>query len=249
MSCGLEGVFPPQYQQTIDRATNVRCRGCEILNVFIDVERVPFNRGFYSVDITFFFKVTLDAYSVAAAPPETVCGFTTFSKKCILYGSEGKVRVYSSEFRADSGDRQIIPQNTNPRAKIQVADPICLEARLCRPCDCCDCLGDSCIPVPSCVKCAFGDEFPDDFGHRPVEKAVAVTIGIFTIVQLERDVQMLIPAYDFCIPDKECSCDTDDPCEAFRKIQFPVDEFFPPNETKLQTGVSTATCCGCERSD
>lgn len=91
-------------------------------------------------------------------------------KKCILYGSEGKVRVYSSEFRADSGDRQIIPQNTNPRAKIQVADPICLEARLCRPCDCCDCLGDSCIPVPSCVKCAFGDEFPDDFGHRPVEK-------------------------------------------------------------------------------
>lgn len=245
----LRVYFPPQYQQTIDRATNVRCRGCEILNVFIDVERVPFNRGFYSVDITFFFKVTLDAYSVAAAPPETVCGFTTFSKKCILYGSEGKVRVYSSEFRADSGDRQIIPQNTNPRAKIQVADPICLEARLCRPCDCCDCLGDSCIPVPSCVKCAFGDEFPDDFGHRPVEKAVAVTIGIFTIVQLERDVQMLIPAYDFCIPDKECSCDTDDPCEAFRKIQFPVDEFFPPNETKLQPGVSTATCCGCERSD
>ena len=57
----LRVYFPPQYQQTIDRATNVRCRGCEILNVFIDVERVPFNRGFYSVDITFFFKVTLDA--------------------------------------------------------------------------------------------------------------------------------------------------------------------------------------------
>lgn len=76
----LRVYFPPQYQQTIDRATNVRCRGCEILNVFIDVERVPFNRGFYSVDITFFFKVTLDAYSVAAAPPETVCGFTTFQK-------------------------------------------------------------------------------------------------------------------------------------------------------------------------
>lgn len=119
-------------------------------------------------------------------------------------------------------------------SKIQVADPICLEARLCRPCDCCDCLGDSCIPVPSCVKCAFGDEFPDDFGHRPVEKAVAVTIGIFTIVQLERDVQMLIPAYDFCIPDKECSCDTDDPCEAFRKIQFPVDEFSRPTRLSFR---------------
>lgn len=86
----LRVYFPPQYQQTIDRATNVRCRGCEILNVFIDVERVPFNRGFYSVDITFFFKVTLDAYSVAAAPPETVCGFTTFSKN--VYSTAARAR-------------------------------------------------------------------------------------------------------------------------------------------------------------
>lgn len=74
---------------------------------------------------------------------------------------------------------------------------------------------------------------------------VAVTIGIFTIVQLERDVQMLIPAYDFCIPQKECSCDADDPCEAFRKICFPVDEFFPPKEDKLGCCGSTAPFCAC----
>lgn len=245
----LRVYFPPQYQQVIDHSTNVRCRGCEILNVFIEVEKVPFNRGFYSVDITFFFKVTLDAYSVATAPPVSVCGFTTFAKKCILYGSEGNVKVYSSEFRADEDDRQIIPTNTNPRAKIQVVDPICLDARLCRPCDCCDCLGDACIPVPSCVRRAFSDEFPDDFGHRPCERTVAVTIGIFTIIQLERDVQMLIPAYDFCIPDKECSCDTDDPCEAFRKIHFPVDEFFPPKADNICEASANTPTCGCGQAE
>ena len=232
-----------ECQEIVEHATNVRCRGTEILNVFMDVEKVPFNRGCYSVDITFFFKVTVEVYSVASVPPTTICGFSTFSKKCILYGN---VRVYSSEYRADSDDNQLIPTNTNPRAKIQVADPICLDAKICRPCDCCNSLHDSCMPIPRCVRRAFKEEFPEDIaaGHRE-EKVVAVTIGIFTIVQLERDVQMLIPAYDFCIPQKECSCDADDPCEAFRKICFPVDEFFPPKEDKLGCCGSTAPFCAC----
>lgn len=242
----LRVYFPPQCQEIVEHATNVRCRRTEILNVFMDVEKVPFNRGCYSVDITFFFKVTVEVYSVASVPPTTICGFSTFSKKCILYGSEGNVRVYSSEYRADSDDNQLIPTNTNPRAKIQVADPICLDAKICRPCDCCNSLHDSCMPIPRCVRRAFKEEFPEDIaaGHHE-EKVVAVTIGIFTIVQLERDVQMLIPAYDFCIPQKECSCDADDPCEAFRKICFPVDEFFPPKEDKLGCCGSTAPFCAC----
>ena len=34
-----------------------------------------------------------------------------------------------------------------------------------------------------------------------------------------------------CIRDKECACGNcdDDPCEIFRHVKFPVDEFFPPN--------------------
>ena len=31
-----------------------------VLNVMLDIEPVPFNRGFYSIDITFFFAVTQD---------------------------------------------------------------------------------------------------------------------------------------------------------------------------------------------
>jgi hypothetical protein len=50
---------------------------------------------------------------------------------------------------------------------------------------------------------------------------------------------MLIPAYDFCVPTKECQCETEDPCDIFRKISFPVDEFFPPNQ-------KDNSCC-CEQ--
>lgn len=236
----LRVYFTNCAQSTIDRATNVRCRGSEVLNAFVEVERVPFNRGFYSVDITYFFKVCLDVFCGHANPPTTVEGLATFSKKCILYGSEGNVKVFSSEFVSCDTDNQLEMTSTNPKAKVQTVDPICLEAKLCKVHDFCDtCNKPSRLPRSVC-RC-FDGEF-DCYDEEPT-KSVLVTLGIFTIVQLERDVQMLIPAYDFCMPSKECSCETDNPCEAFRKIQFPVDEFFPPKEGCLKGGYFTG--CGC----
>jgi hypothetical protein len=55
---------------------------------------------------------------------------------------------------------------------------------------------------------------------------------------------MLIPAYDFCVPTKECSCDDEDPCDAFKKIGFPIDEFFPPNRDNISD--NCAPKCGCQ---
>ena len=73
-----------------------------------------------------------------------------------------------------------------------------------------------------------------------------------SLVRLERDTQLLIPAYDYCLPEKECACQGaecgEDPCEIFRKVQFPVDEFFPPNSVAPKTAASyqeaRSGCCG-----
>jgi hypothetical protein len=46
--------------------------------------------------------------------------------------------------------------------------------------------------------------------------------------QLIRNVQMLMPVYDFCMPSKECPPTSESPCDLFKKMNFPVDEFFPP---------------------
>ncbi len=224
----LRVYFSPSAQNIIDNTINVKLRRAEVINCIIDVEKVPFNQGCYSVDITFFFKVTVETYTNACLAPTTLCGLSTFSKKCVLYGSDGNVKVFSSEYTADANDDQLISTNTNPRAKVQVAEPIALSAKVCRPCDCCCNFGNSSLTLPKCIRKCFNEEFDDEFFALPQEKAVAVTIGLFSIVQLERDVQMLVPAYDFCIPSKECSCDTEDPCDTFRRIKFPVNEFFPP---------------------
>ena len=50
--------------------------------------------------------------------------------------------------------------------------------------------------------------------------------------KLERFLTMTLKTY--CVPEKECSCDDGrceepDPCQVFRQVQFPMEEFFPPN--------------------
>lgn len=221
----LRVYFTDNCGKIIENAIAVRSRGCEIINCVIDVEHVPFNKGFYCVNATFFVKVTLEVTCSPTAAPAIIHGLSTFDKKCVLYGSEGHIKVFSSEFCDDADDIQMPPANSNPKAKIQCAEPICLGVDICRICDCCNTLGETNISVPQSVSRCFDG----CFGCCPGEKAVRVTIGVFTIVQLERDVQMLIPAYDFCVPTKECCCETEDPCDAFRRISFPLDEFFPPN--------------------
>ena len=56
---------------------------------------------------------------------------------------------------------------------------------------------------------------------------------------------MRIPAYDFCIPRKECVTSTDDPCDLFSRIEFPTEEFFPPRTIEENTSNS---CNGCQNN-
>ncbi len=239
----LRVYFTDAAESIIESAVSIRCRGCEVINVITEVDSVPFNRGYYSVDITFFFAVTLEAIVSSQQQPVTVTGLSVFSKKCILYGAEGNVKVFTSEYSCEN-DFNLPITSVNPRAKIQVATPLCLDARFCRPCECCNNIQDAGAAIPRCV----ARFFPGNFGPQSSQRAVRITIGLFSIVQLERDVQMLIPAYDFCMPTKECSCDTEDPCDSFRKIRFPVSEFFPSEAPDCgnnpPAGFDPPCCCG-----
>lgn len=230
--------FTERDQMVIDHSTSIRARKVEVITTYIDVEALPFNRGYYSCDLTFFFEVEIEAFCGHTMPPTTLCGVGMFQKKVILFGSEGNVRVFSSEFRAGANDLQELPGQNVPRCTVQVADPVILSARLVEPCDrckcdcCCNCC---CSDIPMCICNRYGGNFCDENEN----KAVYVTIGIFSIVQLSRNVQMLVPVYDYCLPSKECCPTTDNPCDLFKKMCFPVNEFFPPVESDRG--------CGCDK--
>ncbi len=238
-SCGdkdcledLKVLFSDSAQCIIDKASNVRMKDVEVICVYIDLEPVPFHKGFYSVNMTFFFDVELDVFTVPAAMPICVKGLTTFNKKVILYGSEGNVKIFCSDCNLDDPYSPCSPAKNLPKACVQVAKPIGLAAKLCQRCEPCI----PCCRIPRDICDRYGGKLPCDKG----EKDVFVTIGIFSIVQIERNVQMLIPAYDFCVPEKECKTSSDNPCEMFSRLDFPTDEFFPPR-------VNDATDdCGCK---
>lgn len=223
-------------QELINEAVNVRLRDADVLNVMIDTEPVPFHRGFYSIDITYFFLVTLDVFCSPNTAPDTVMGVCISNKKVILYGSEGNVRVFSSEFANDEYDPQNMPSSTMPIANVQVAQPIALAAVLKekRPCHR--------VPrrIPDAILSRIGGGVTDSGS-----KVVLATLGVFSIVQLMRNVQMLIPSYDFCIPEKSCTFNDDSPCEMFSRLDFPTDEFFPPNVSDIS---GDGCGCGCSNN-
>ncbi len=231
-------------QCIIDRAINVKCTKAEIIWVFSDIEAVPFNRGYYSVDLKYFFKITLAVYSGLGRPTE-VEGLATFDKRVILFGSEGNAKVFASRYKEDAFDAQMWRKTNMPTAVVEVVDPIALGAKVVdiKSDNCCNCCDDDfdLASVPESVCRVFGDNLI--LGGE--QKRVFVSIGIFSIIRLERRVMLLIPAYDFCIPQKECVGATDDnPCDLFERISFPVDEFFPPERGEFDEDKNN---CGCKQ--
>jgi len=244
-------------QEIIDNAINIKCTKAEIIWVFSDIEPVPFNRGYYSIDLRYFFKITLAVFT-GCGRPVIIEGLSTFDKKAILFGSEGNAKVFTSQFKEDAFDSQLWKKTNMPHAVVEVVDPIVLGSKLVEvhnnQCCCDDEFDVASIPQSVCRV------FDGGFATRGNRKRAYVSIGIFSIIKLERRVQLLIPAYDFCIPQKECIGATDDnPCDLFDRIEFPVDEFFPPEKTEFpelpepepedDCGCQTVCCTTCPAPD
>ena len=147
-------VYPTVSSQTkLDSALSVRPRSAELLCADVRVKEITFNKGYYTVDVTYFYRVRGETFPGC----EPVSGLAIFDKRVMLFGSQASVKMFASD-------------------------------------------GGGCA------------------------------LGQFSIIRLERDTQLLIPAYDYCMPDKACQGSSeDDPCSMFSRIHFPIDEFFPPD--------------------
>ena len=204
----LEVIFTDGAAKTIiDNATFIKCKNVEVINTYFTIEPVPFNKGFYSIDITYFFNVVIEAYTSSTTTPQTVSGSAQFCKKVILYGSDGNAKIFRSDETTTPA-----PQNL-PIATVQVVEPIVLDAKLV-------------TKTLRCQDCCCPTQSVDPTVTTP-DKRVFITLGIFSIISLIRPVSLLIPSYDYCIPHKDCSTSNDSPCELFEKIKFPSNEFFP----------------------
>ena len=145
----------------------VRGGTAELLYVYTDVEPVTFNRGFYSIDMRFFYRVTLQ---VGTGTPRCAGaeGLCVFDKRCILFGSEGSAKIFSSDTVIDELDIPGRMRTNLPTAVVEAVDPIVLDTRVddgCKP-RCCEC---GLTEIPAFIARSFGEELVfDDGGRRRV---------------------------------------------------------------------------------
>ncbi len=207
-------VYPTVSSQPyIESAFSVRPTGATLLYADVDVDEISFNRGFYTVDVTYFYEVTGTTF-----PGENpVTGLCVFNKRVMLFGSEGSAKVFSS-------DGAFADSYTQPIAVVECVDPIALNMKVVDACP--TGLTADVSAIPAGILARFGEDLVLTDGSR----LLLVTLGQFSIIRLERDSQLVVPVYDYCLPDKDCvSGSEDDPCTLFSRIRFPVEEFFPPD--------------------
>ncbi|HBL83503.1 MAG: hypothetical protein A2Y17_10725 [Clostridiales bacterium GWF2_38_85] len=223
----------PSAQDIVDHSSNIRVKDVEVITTNISMEEVPFNRGYYQVLIRFFFCITCEA-CVANANIKVIQGLCVYDKKVLLFGSEKNVSIFTSNPNEDNFcpnhlDLGCNSQSTLPTVVVEVAEPIALDIKLverCRPFGNCCCNADA---IPDGIRDRFGDtNFVDGAGINQLY----VTIGMFTVIRMERPVSLLVPSCLLTLPDRDCTpaISPSDPCKIFSKMCFPVGEFFPFSE-------------------
>lgn len=224
----------------INRTGNIRAKDAGIAWTYIGIDPVRFNRGFYTVNIRFFVKITFEACTGGCKPQEFE-GIAVLDKRVVLYGGESNVNIFRSGDNAYDlcrGDEKCEAVRNMPEAVVEAVDPIILSSAVYErapgsPCCCC-------CEIPEQI----ASRMDGTISTRDTENAryLTVSVGVFSVIRLVRPAQLLVSATEYAVPDKECMAPKEEnPCSIFRSMSFPVTEFNPPM-------TPTAPATQCERN-
>ena len=210
-------------QEILERSGSVRVTNTSVVWTDITVDPLKFNRGFYQISIRFFTKVTLEA-CVGLGKAQEIEGIAVNEKKVVLFGGEGNVNIFRSGDMPDEfcsygmGNETFI--KSKPTAVVEVIDPVALSVKICaEQKKMCVCIPEE---VPSCVT-NFLNGTLTSCRH---EREIAVTLGFFSVIRLERPYQFVVNALEYTVPEKVCRpVEESDPCAVFSRMNFPVGEF------------------------
>ena len=211
-------------QALLDSSAGTRVRCAELISTYIDVEPVAFDRNHYCIDVTFYYRIIADTV-VGASRPAALSGLAVFSKRAVLCGEDSCAHIYRSDTRINGPDGLTRSYANRPTAVVEVLDPMVLSSKVK---DAESGTAESVtVQIPAGIRALFDEELTIPGDHR----RLYVTLGQFSIVRLERDVQLVVPMVEYAIPEKECcdseGCCTEDPCEMFSRIPFPARQFTP----------------------
>ncbi len=239
-------------QRILDCASSIRVKSVKILWTKIDTEEMPFNKGYFQINTRYFIHTVLDCCT-GLGTGQDVAGLCVFDKSVLLYGGEGSVSVFKSDIQPDSfcpATLSVIHQSTNhPRAVVEVAEPVALRLNvLCY--ENCQSFGIKlceAAQIPEVVTKSYTGSFRE---AGPGNKVCYLSLGLFSMVRIERPAQLVIPACDLCVPsgNGEYELPYTDPCSLFRSMEFPLGEFYPQIRP-LNTAGAANQKCGCNKTN
>ncbi len=228
-------------EDVLSNAANVRTRSAKLIWAYVGVDQVPFNRGFYQITVRYYIKVECEA-CLGIGKSQTFCGIAVLEKDVILYGGEGRVISYSSSPNNNYcciGDINTVSAN-DPIAVVETVEPIVLGTKIVDNVCC-----NECCEIPAAVcGCIDGELVTNPSSNNPT---LYISFGIFSIIRIEREAQLLVQAADYCIPDKECTAATNDdnPCTLFNTMPFPVNQFKTTMSPPIEINSQKNGGCGC----
>ena len=233
-------------QKALDGADSIQLKSVKVLWTKIRTEEMPFHKGYFRIHIRYFFYCILDCCNCLGVGRE-IAGLCTWEKRALLYGGEGNTSIFVSDLQTDPcmpDFGTLCTAWNRPRAVVETAEPIALALEIGTGTEKKD--GFFAEKLPDAIQSVFGGPFAAPCGQS---KVCYLTLGLFSIVRLERPAQLVIPACDFCLPETCCEEEMPchDPCALFRSMRFPVDEFCPapPMFSPLSAEILQKPCTPC----
>lgn len=231
--------------EIIERTGNIRVKESCITWSSITVDPIAFNKGFYTVNLRLYIKITFEACLMPGRVQE-FDGVAVIDKNVVLYGGESNLNVFKSN--GTSGFCEMptdvcCAEGNIPTAVVEVVDPIILNAKIIEKrhehhCMCCCNYCD----IPEGVTRNINGPLCDD-GNR----FLVVSIGLFSVVRIVRAAQLMIQATEYAVPDKEClSHSEENPCDIFKCMEFPTYEFTSGISPIARNTKHEDKGCGCK---
>ena len=231
-------------QELLNASANVRVKQAKVIWLRVNTDEMPFNRGYFQVKIRYYFYVLLEG--CIGGNPREIPGLAVYDQTAVLCGGESNVSTFKSDVNTSFCSGAVINPAYNvghqPQIVVDVVDPIVLNLKVVDKCPSnvgCSLCGTEDLPEQVC-SCYDGDVAE----HNDCKSAF-ITLGVFALIRLQRATQIIVPAGEYRIPEKECSSNVTfgDACALFRAMNFPIEEFLP------QESCGNASCgCGGGRT-
>ena len=195
-----------------------------MVSVGISIDEVPFNEGFFQLDLRYYILLDFEACTNGTPRTQQFRGIGVLEKKVVLWGGEENVSIFRSTENSTFCNNQTDVLSNFPIGVVETVPPIVLGVKVV---DCtrrCGCCHVGCETIPEEIADLLDGELVDpDEGNQ-----LFISLGIFSVIRLQRPGQFLITATPYSVPDKECTpTNESDPCSLFRSMAFPIDEFTP----------------------